>query len=569
MTGKHLRRSSWFAPMVPRQHLAVGSLASAFLAGSALTPAAAQVLVGDGTVPCGTPYVVASGDTLSRVSERAYGDSQLYGFIADENWDALGGNPENVSVGMSLAIPCVDANGQVVTPEQAAASAAALDDVVAAEGTITPDQLDTLFGPVALFPDQVLTPVLVAVTFPLDVVKAGRFVEESSELSDDERAAEAAAQDWDDSVKELAAAFPDLVTRMSDHIDWTEQAGEAVVAQTDDVLASIQRLRGTAQDNGYLVDNEAQKIEEEGDKIVISSASPGVVYVPTYDPKVVYTTPVVGAPIYQYGYDYNHHADWRDALATGGIILGTAIVLDNIFDDDDHWHGWDINDNIDWDRGDITIDRGDINIDRGDRGDINIGGGDRVSIGNGDRPQIGNGNRPQFGGDRIGIGDSERPQIDRGDLANLGDRVGASGGLQAVTRPANRKPIANDASREMARQKIEARKSSGARPVTLPTSRPQAARPNASTRPATLPSRPLAARPSADGARAAIQNRPTTRAAPLSRPAAKRAPATKAKSRSTSFHKPSGGHRAAASAARGHKSKGGGGGRRGGGRRLR
>ena len=284
------------------RRLLVRSLAVALVAAPVAAPAAAQMLVGDGSVKCGGPYVISSGDTLSRVSERAYGDPMLYGILADANWDALGGDPEHLTVGMSITIPCIDANGKVLTPEEAAEAAASLEAVVIAEGPLTPAELDTLFGPAALFPDQVLTPVLVAVTFPLDVVKAGRFVEGAAALSDQERAAQAADKPWDDSVRELAAGFPDLVTRMSDNIDWTEQAGEAVVAQTDEVLAAIQRLRTKAQENGYLVDNEAQKVEEVNDNIVISPASPGVVYVPTYDSKVVYTTPVVGAPVYHYGY---------------------------------------------------------------------------------------------------------------------------------------------------------------------------------------------------------------------------------------------------------------------------
>ena len=280
------------------RRLLVRSLAVALVAASITAPAAAQMLVGDGSVECGGPYVISRGDTLSGVSQRAYGDPLLYGILADANWDALGGDPEHVTVGMSITIPCIDANGKVL-PGEAAEAATALEAVVIADGPLTPAELDTLFGPAALFPDQVLTPVLVAVTFPLDVVKAARFVEATAALSDQERAAQAADKPWDDSVRELAAGFPDLVTRMSDHIDWTEQAGEAVVAQTDEVLAAIQRLRTKAQENGYLVDNEAQKVEEVNDNIVISPASPGVVYVPTYDAQVVYTTPVVGPPAYQ------------------------------------------------------------------------------------------------------------------------------------------------------------------------------------------------------------------------------------------------------------------------------
>ena len=113
------------------------------------------------------------------------------------NRDVLGGNPEALDVGMSIEIPCVDGSGEVVTPEAAAEAAASIEATVAAEGPLSPEQLDTLFGPVALFPDPVLTPLLVAVTFPLDVVKAGRFVEASTDLPDRERAAEAAAQPWD------------------------------------------------------------------------------------------------------------------------------------------------------------------------------------------------------------------------------------------------------------------------------------------------------------------------------------------------------------------------------------
>ena len=523
------------------RRLLVRSLAVALVAAPVTAPAAAQMLVGDGSVECGGPYVISSGDTLSGVSQRAYGDPLLYGILADANWDALGGDPEHVTVGMSITIPCIDANGKVLTPEEAAEAAASLEAVVVAEGPLTPAELDTLFGPAALFPDQVLTPVLVAVTFPLDVVKAARFVEGAADLSDQERAAQAADKPWDDSVRELAAGFPDLVTRMSDNIDWTEQAGEAVVAQTDEVLAAIQRLRTKAQENGYLVDNEAQKVEEVNDKIVISPASPGVVYVPTYDAQVVYTTPVVGPPVYHYGYDYNYYDDdWDDALVAGGIILGGAVILDEIFDDDD-WDGWDSDDDIDWDGGDITIDRGDVDIDI-DRGDINIGDGDRASIGDGDRPQIGD-------GDRISIGDSDRTQVDRGDLASIGDRAGDR--PRAGTLPANRTSISNAASRDVARQKIEARKSTRAGTASLGTSRPAASRAPTS------------------GSRALTQSRSTTRSAPaISRPKVSRTPTARAPSRSSAFQQPSrsrpsmSSSRGRASAGRSGGGRGGGGGRR-------
>jgi hypothetical protein len=492
------------------------------------------MLAGDGSVRCGSPHVVASCDTVSGLAERAYGDAMLYGIIADANQDTLGGNPEAISVGMALTIPCLDASGENLAPEQREAATKSLETVIMLEGPLTPAELETLFGPVALFPDQVLTPVLVASTFPLDVVKAGRFIEASTDLPQQDRAAEAASKPWDDSVRELAAGFPDLVTRMTDNIDWTEQAGEAIVAQTDESLAAIQRLRSRAQENGYLVDTDVQTVEDVDDKIVIAPAEPNVVYVPTYDSQVVYSTPITGPPVYHYGYDYDDGYDWGGALVTGGIILGGAVILDEIFDDDD-WDGWDSDDDIDWDRGDITIDRGDVDVDI-DRGDINVGGGDRVRISDNDRARIGD-------GDRISIGDSDRTQIDRGEIAGIGDRAGARERQGA----GNRASISSDASREAARQKIEARKVSGVQPAEL-----RSLRHNASNL-------------HEGGTRPRAEAAAKTRSHDISRSSAKRAPVAKKSRHSNAFERPSGGHRASAASSRGRSSMSRGGGRGGGG----
>jgi hypothetical protein len=512
-------------------------VATALALAALALPASAQVLVGDGTVACGTDYTVESGDTLSKIAGRAYGDPQLYGFIADQNWDALGGNPENISVGMALTIPCVDASGRILTAEEAGELAKSIEAVVSATGPLTAEQLDTLFGPVALFPDAVLSRVLVAATFPLDIVKAGRFLEESAALAEEERIDLVSSQPWDSSVVELTAAFPDVVTRMNDHIDWTEQAGEAVLAQTDDVLASIQRLRTTAQENGYLADNAAQTVVTEGDTISIVPTEPGVVYVPVYESDVVYTTPITTPPAYYYDDD----DDWEDLILAGGIFLGAGIILDEIFDDDD-WDGWgDWNDDvdIDWDGGDITI----------DRGDINIGGGDRIDIGDGERPGIGDGERPGLGdGDRVSIGDIDRPEI--------GTRPGAG------TLPAggDRASIGSTASRDAARQKIESRQAMGGGVATLPATRPSVSRPSTS--------RPSAGTLPSASSRPAATNRATTnRSSQVSRPTTTRAPTARAPSSSNAFQKPSGSHRASASSNRGRSSAGGRSGGRSGGRR--
>ena len=92
--------------------------------------------------------------------------------------------------------------------------------------------------------------MLVAATYPPDVLKADRFLNSNATMTDQERAAAVNDQDWADSVKSLAAVFPELVSRMAEDSDWTETTGNALIAQTDDVLISIQRLRAQAQVNG-------------------------------------------------------------------------------------------------------------------------------------------------------------------------------------------------------------------------------------------------------------------------------------------------------------------------------
>ncbi len=203
-------------------------------------------------------------------------------------------------------------------------------------------------------------------TYPIDVVKADLFIQKNKEKSPQDLSDLIAAQDWPEPVKGLAAGFPDLIGRMVEHIDWTEMVGNALIAQTDESLASLQRLRAQAKLNGYLEDNAAMNVEEsETGAISIAPANSEVIYVPQYSSSV-YTTPAPSTPYYVTDDD-----NWDDWLATGAIVLGGAVILDEIFDDDwdndwnDYWDGDRPGggNQIDWD--------GDINIDNG----INIGNG--------------------------------------------------------------------------------------------------------------------------------------------------------------------------------------------------
>ena len=507
-------------------------------------PATSQEQAGGTTIACGNPYVIGKGDTLSSLAAKVYGDPKRYEILFEANRDAIGDDPANVALGTSIMVPCLDASGKPITDEAAVQAEAAMQAAISAEGLLDPAALDTLFGPVALFPDPLLTQVLMAATFPLDVVKADRFIKELAALTDKQRVDGAENAPWDPSVRQLTAGFPDLVTRMADHIDWTEQAGDAVIAQTEDVLDAIQRLRAKAQDNGYLGDNDAQSVEVVDNVIYIEPADPEVIYVPTYDSQVIYTTPVTGSPFYDpfyYGYDGN---DWADALAAGAIIFGGALVLDEIFDDNDHWgDNWHDGGSIDWDTGDINIDRGDINIGNGN---INIGDGNRPPLGSGSRPGLGEGDRP-------GLGNGDRP-------AEAWKHPARIGGSEADALAGRGGTFAPDAaSRDVARQKIENRKATSSGVATLPAARPAA---QGATR------KPTVSSASKTRTSASSRSPSTSRSSNVSKPSTKRSPSAGAsyKSGSSSAFKSSGGSRASAGASRGRSSSGGrsggGGGRR-------
>jgi hypothetical protein len=450
-----------------------------------------------------------------------------------------------LTLGTLLALPLPGlAQGQA-QPEPAVA---AQDGLPAEDALLTPDEIDTLIGPVALFTDNLLAQILTAATYPLDVIKADRFLAQSMDFSDADRADAVAQKDWDVSVQQLAAGFPTVITRMADHIDWTEQVGDAVLVQTDDVLDSVQRLRALAKVNGYLETNAAQVVEVTDTAISITPASPEVIYVPTYQPSVVYTT--VAPPTAYYVSDDD---DWQDALTAGAIFFGSAILINEIFDDDD-WDGyWGGRGSINWNDGDfyarpgINID-GDVNIGRGD---VTIGGGNRIT--NFDRDTV-NFDRDTVNFDRNRI-NMDRTNIDRNTVnTRIGDldRDGLDRARDQGFKPAN-------ADRDAARAKIEGRKARGEATATLPlgagdrqrpavqpgTKRPELSRPAAATRPATArPERSL---------QGAAANRPANVARPAT---AKRPTAKKPPPNATAFSK-SGGSRAAAAGSRGKASAGG------------
>jgi Protein of unknown function (DUF3300) len=158
--------------------------------------------------------------------------------------------------------------------------------------TIPPEELESLVAPIALYPDPLLIQVLAASTYPLEIVQLKQWLDENKKLTGKALADAVAQQNWDPSVQALAA-FPGVVQKFANKIQWTTDLGNAFLAQESDVMDAVQRLRAKAQANGALKTNDKQMVSTEtlddGTRaITIEPAQREVVYVPTYKTEVVY-----------------------------------------------------------------------------------------------------------------------------------------------------------------------------------------------------------------------------------------------------------------------------------------
>ena len=253
---------------------------------------------------------------------------------------------------------------QTQSPDAPSAQAAA---------KIPPDQLDSLVAPIALYPDPLLSQTLIASTYPLEVIQLQQWLAKHKDLKDKALVAAVEKEDWDPSIQGLAA-LPDVVKQLADNIKWTTDLGNAFLAQQNDVMDAVQRMRKKAQGNGNLKSSEQQKVEtktvESTQVIVIEQANPQVVYVPSYNPTVVY-----GAPIYPYPPIYypppGYYAAGMAISFGVGIAMGAA------------WGGgwccgssWGGNNNV-------YINHNNNFVNNSNRNNIN--GGNRNNINNGNR----------------------------------------------------------------------------------------------------------------------------------------------------------------------------------------
>src|SRR6201998_3055106 len=155
----------------------------------------------------------------------------------------------------------------------------------------TPEQLQQLVAPIALYPDSLVAQILTASTFPEQVVEADRWVQSHSDFKGDALAQAVDQQPWDPSVKALAA-FPSVLGNMDKNLSWTSSLGDAYYNQQQDVMDAVQEMRQRAQQAGNLKTTPQQTVTTQGTTVVIQPADPQVVYVPAYDPWVVYGGPI-------------------------------------------------------------------------------------------------------------------------------------------------------------------------------------------------------------------------------------------------------------------------------------
>ena len=205
---------------------------------------------------------------------------------------------------------------------------------------VSNQQLDSLTAPIALYPDALLAQVLMAATFPQDVQAAAEWSKANAKLQGDDAVKAVASEPWDPSVQSLVA-FPQVLATMASKPDWVAQLGNAFLAQPNDVMDSVQRLRKQAQAAGNLKTSSQQKVVVEQSTIQIVPANPQVVYVPTYNPTVVYGTWPYPAypPVYvppPPGY----------AIAAGfatGLAFGAGVAVANSLWGGFNWNTHDVN----------------------------------------------------------------------------------------------------------------------------------------------------------------------------------------------------------------------------------
>jgi hypothetical protein len=202
----------------------------------------------------------------------------------------------------------------------------------AGDKKLSKEKLEQLAAPIALYPDNLLAQVMMASTYPLEIVQADRWAKANKGLKGKALEDKLVSQPWDASVKSVVAV-PQVLTMMSEKLDWTQGLGDAVLAQQEDLMAAVQRLRARAEGKGTLKSTPQQKVSKQTTSssqnvIVIEPTNPQVVYVPTYNPSVIYGAwPYPAYPPYYWyppGYVAGSLLAFGAGVAVGGALWGNC-----------------------------------------------------------------------------------------------------------------------------------------------------------------------------------------------------------------------------------------------------
>ena len=313
------------------------------------------------------------------------------------------------------------------------------------------DQLDSLVAPIALYPDPLLAQMLVASTYPLEVIQLQQWLDRNPGLKDQALVDAVEMQNWDPSIQALAP-LPDVVKILSENIKWTTELGDAFLAQQSDTMDAVQRMRAKAQKAGQLKSTQQQKVEtkavENKTVVVIEPSSPEVIYVPSYDPVVVY-----GAPAYPYPPMYYPPGYYAAGMA---LSFGVGLAVGAAWSGGYGWGcGWGGNNTININNNNNFINnanRQNINNANRDRGSNQAGGGNKWQHNPDHRGGAPYGNRDtanKFGGTTRGDSMANRQASARqnqgrgmqqagmrGDAGNLGMDRGSRGGVSNMDRGA-------------------------------------------------------------------------------------------------------------------------------------
>ena len=212
----------------------------------------------------------------------------------------------------------------------------------------SPDQIKQMVAPIALYPDALMSQVLMAATFPDQVRDAGQWMQANAGLSGSALDNALATATWDPSVIALCK-FPTVLDRMAQNIQWTTDLGNAFLNQKADVMDAAQRLRRAAYDSGHLNNTPQQRVEVQDRAIVIQPASPDVIYVPAYEPAVVYGS--------YWNYPYYYYpgvwSPWPGYAFVNGFAWGLGFFFGNILFGGCDWYHHDVwvNNAVIWNNG--------------------------------------------------------------------------------------------------------------------------------------------------------------------------------------------------------------------------